>query len=232
MKASDNPFTSILVTEGTEPAAPAAGKQRLYIDSTTHKLKRTDSSGTDVTIEGGAVATDTIWDAAGDIVVGTGADTAAKLAAGTNGRVLELVGGTPAWRGPQIYQNKPAGNITRASTAVGAFSTAWQITGVVVASGQNVRLHVCAYNQSSVAADKLFCIKRGATQIATGNLTNIGQIGQAFNLLWVDENPGAGTYTYEVQAAMFSGTLTVYQTNPTTDVTGGTSIFVAEVYTP
>ena len=42
-KASDNSFPSILITEGTEPSAPAAGKQRLYIDSTTHKLKRTDS---------------------------------------------------------------------------------------------------------------------------------------------------------------------------------------------
>jgi hypothetical protein len=50
-KASDNAFPSVLITEGTEPSAPAAGKQRLYIDSTTHKLKRTDSSGTDVTIE-------------------------------------------------------------------------------------------------------------------------------------------------------------------------------------
>lgn len=56
--ASDNPFPSLLITEGTEPAAPAAGKQRLYIDSTTHKLKRTDSSGTDVTIESTAAASD------------------------------------------------------------------------------------------------------------------------------------------------------------------------------
>ena len=53
-KASDNAFPSLLITEGTEPSAPAAGKQRVYIDSTTHKLKRTDSSGVDVTIEGGA----------------------------------------------------------------------------------------------------------------------------------------------------------------------------------
>lgn len=50
-KGSDNPFPSILILEGTEPAAPSAGQQRVYIDSTTHKLKRTDSSGTDVTIE-------------------------------------------------------------------------------------------------------------------------------------------------------------------------------------
>lgn len=54
-KASDNAFPSILITEGTEPSAPAAGKQRLYIDSTSHKLKRTDSSGTDVDIEAGSI---------------------------------------------------------------------------------------------------------------------------------------------------------------------------------
>jgi len=46
------------------------------------------------------VATDTIWDAAGDIVVGTGANTAARLAAGTNGHVLTLAAGTPAWQAP------------------------------------------------------------------------------------------------------------------------------------
>jgi hypothetical protein len=37
---------------------------------------------------GGAVATDAIWDAKGDLAVGTGANTAAKLTVGTNGHVL------------------------------------------------------------------------------------------------------------------------------------------------
>lgn len=50
-KASDNAFPSILITEGTEPSAPAAGKQRLYIDSTTHHLMRTNSSGTETDLE-------------------------------------------------------------------------------------------------------------------------------------------------------------------------------------
>lgn len=54
-KASDNAFPSLLITEGTEPAAPAAGKQRLYIDSTSHKLKATDSAGADRDIEGAAL---------------------------------------------------------------------------------------------------------------------------------------------------------------------------------
>lgn len=50
-KASDNAFPSVLVTEGTEPAAPAAGKQRVYIDSTTHHLSRTDSAGDAIDLE-------------------------------------------------------------------------------------------------------------------------------------------------------------------------------------
>ena len=46
---------------------------------------------------GGDVATDTIWNAAGDLVVGTGPDAAARLAIGTSGQVLTVSGGTAAW---------------------------------------------------------------------------------------------------------------------------------------
>jgi hypothetical protein len=37
---------------------------------------------------GGDVATDTIWDAKGDLALGTGADTAARLPVGSNGQIL------------------------------------------------------------------------------------------------------------------------------------------------
>src|SRR5262245_20476787 len=107
-KASDNAYPSILITEGTEPSAPAAGKQRLYIDSTTHKLKRTDSSGTDVTIEGGNVATDTIWDAAGDLAVGSGADTAARLAKGNAGGVLAMGNSAVIWNAATSFPGSKA----------------------------------------------------------------------------------------------------------------------------
>ncbi len=46
----------LTIVEATEPAAPSAGQQRLYIDSTTHLLKATNSSGTDRNIEGGDLA--------------------------------------------------------------------------------------------------------------------------------------------------------------------------------
>lgn len=42
---------------------------------------------------GGAVATDAIWDAKGDLAVGTGANTASKLTAGTNGKALIAASG-------------------------------------------------------------------------------------------------------------------------------------------
>jgi len=54
--ASDNAFPSVLVTEGTAPASPASGKQRVYIDSADHHLKRKNSSGTVTDLEGGTAA--------------------------------------------------------------------------------------------------------------------------------------------------------------------------------
>jgi len=42
---------------------------------------------------GGAVATDAIWDAKGDVAGGTGANTAARLAVGGNGAILEAASG-------------------------------------------------------------------------------------------------------------------------------------------
>jgi len=130
------------------------------------------------------------------------------------------------------YLNKPASGITRTGGTIGAFSTPWQITGVVVASGQNVLLTADIAMSTSASNDYILCFLRGATQIATHNQNTQANVTSR-SIMWIDENPGAGTYTYEIQAAMFTaGTITVYQTNPTTDVSGGTSIFVAEVYNP
>ena len=49
---------------------------------------------------GGSVATDAIWDAAGDLAVGSGADTAARLPIGANTHVLTSNGTTAAWAAP------------------------------------------------------------------------------------------------------------------------------------
>jgi hypothetical protein len=70
-----------------------------------------DSSNEEVDIEigadsslggvgGGSVATDAIWDAAGDMVIGTGSDTAARVPIGSSGNVWTSNGTTATWAPP------------------------------------------------------------------------------------------------------------------------------------
>ncbi len=66
-----------------------------------------DDQTWDTPTGGGSVATDAIWDAAGDLAVGSGANTAAKLTKGSDGQVLTvdpathlLVWATPATGAP------------------------------------------------------------------------------------------------------------------------------------
>jgi hypothetical protein len=49
--------------------------------------------GTWQTVVGGSVATDTIWNAAGDLAMGTGSDTASRVALGTAGQLLQVNAG-------------------------------------------------------------------------------------------------------------------------------------------
>lgn len=48
----------------------------------------------------GSMATDALWDAAGDLAVGTGANTAGRLAIGSEGTALIVSGGAVAWGTP------------------------------------------------------------------------------------------------------------------------------------
>lgn len=89
------------------PADPSAGVRRLFVDSVTGKISVRTSSGTTVSLEegggGGSVATDTIWDAKGDLAVGTGADTASRLAVGSDDSILMADSSTGTglkWSGP------------------------------------------------------------------------------------------------------------------------------------
>jgi hypothetical protein len=75
--------------QGSNPATPAAGHTIAYTKSDGLYVK--DDAGAvtgPLGTGGGAVATDAIWDAKGDLAAGTGADTAAKLTVGSNDTIL------------------------------------------------------------------------------------------------------------------------------------------------
>jgi hypothetical protein len=106
----------LTIVEATEPSAPSAGQQRLYIDSTTHLLKATNSSGTDRTIEGFSNP----MSAVGDIIQGTTAGAAASLAAPAAGKVLTGAGTTT----PLVYAYPPGYEFDYAQLTTGVNITA------------------------------------------------------------------------------------------------------------
>lgn len=67
-------------------------------------VQHADIDHTGITGVSGNVAADTIWDAAGDLAVGSGANTAARLAIGaTSGMLLKSNGTTAAWALPTFF---------------------------------------------------------------------------------------------------------------------------------
>ncbi len=67
------------------------------------------ASGTHVYVSAsGSVAADTLWDAAGDLAVGSGANTAARLAKGAAGANLSTYNGTVSWNGGTSFPASPA----------------------------------------------------------------------------------------------------------------------------
>lgn len=84
-------MAQILLPEGAAPATPGAGNVTIYAKADGLVYSK-DDAGTETVMSGGggggSVATDAIWDAKGDLAVGTGANAASRLAVGTNGYVL------------------------------------------------------------------------------------------------------------------------------------------------
>jgi hypothetical protein len=88
-------------TDGSDFTNPAADYRRLFLgeDGLLHVK---DSAGAVTPPYAGSVATDAIWDAAGDLAVGSGANAAAKLTVGADSTVLTVSPTThvPVWAAP------------------------------------------------------------------------------------------------------------------------------------
>lgn len=115
----------------------------------------------------------TIIDAAGDLIVGTAADTAGRLAiGGTNGMVLQRVSGSLAWALPAGYEFDYAqitSPVTVTATAEGSATTI--VTGNAVSyDGSTVVVLECffpyATSDATAASDNLvFCLYDGSSSI-------------------------------------------------------------------
>lgn len=93
-------------------AAVVHAKTSAKADGGDSTLVQPSDWNADHTITGlTTVATDAIWDAAGDLAVGSGADTAARLAKGAAGAVLAMGNGAVIWNaGTSFPASKATGD--------------------------------------------------------------------------------------------------------------------------
>ncbi len=132
---------------------------------------------------GGSVATDTIWDAAGDLAVGTGADTAAKLAITVPGanilNVLGVVNGESTWSvksvhdatAPAAIGTAAAGTALTASHrdhvhATGAGTPSTQALGDAAATGTGPAAAMTDHKHAMFANSAVLFGSLGDTSVA------------------------------------------------------------------
>lgn len=169
---------------------------------------------------GGSVATDAIWDAKGDLAVGTGANTASKLAAAANGAFLQTLSSEATGL---IYRAAPtAGRVVlSAGNYTGTTGTFGDVTGasVTIATlARRARVDVAGCAQVGTNGDAVvFDIdidgsRQGGTNGITGmRVANSGH-RQNFSFTYLTDVLTAGSHTFKLQArrATGSGTVTIF----------------------
>jgi hypothetical protein len=214
-KASDNLFPKLIGVEAAAPGTPASGTSIAYVKADGLWYSK-DDAGTETLMSGGAgggsVATDAIWDAAGDLAVGTGANTAARLAIGTNTHVLTSNGTTATWAAPAggnpmlAYVANTAGDQSITSATLAALPTNIQVAFTAPASGNVlVRLSATAGATNTNSAYQSWAIREGGS-------TLIGAVGESIAVRQMD--------------ATAEGLLGVSKTFVITGVSGGSHTYI------
>lgn len=96
------------------------------------------NSNTDLDFTWAGDSTNTVVDAAGDLLYGTAADTLGRLAIGTTGQVLTVSAGVPAWSSPAS-----GGGMT--SLATGTLASAIEGASITSISGSYNHLQLFVY---------------------------------------------------------------------------------------
>lgn len=194
-KASDNPFPSILVVEGSAPTTPASGDQRLFIDDTDHKLKRIDSAGSVTTVEGGSggISTYARARAAANQAISTGTWTAINL--GTVDLDTDsLHDGTTTSR----FDIAVTGVYEFVGTACFAPASDTGIRAVAICKNglppTGVLAEVVFQNVNGINAVEIFPIVTGPVSLAAGDYVNLAVYQNSGTNVNATTNDGLGSW--------------------------------------
>jgi hypothetical protein len=166
-----------------------------------------------------ALAADTLWDAAGDLVKGTGANTAAKLARGTAGQFLRTnSGGTDiGWETyapaltdlTNIDQSAQVlkAPVRVATTANGTLATAFEngdtVDGVVLATGDRILLK----DQTAGAENGLYTVNASGAPTRATDANAAAELPHGFLVYVKEGTANANTvYKHTTVAAITLGT--------------------------
>lgn len=214
---------SVLYQTGDHASRPAVDAGCVLYSCTDHsKVYVSDASAWSdfVTIPTGAsVATDTIWDAAGDLAVGSGADTAAKLPIGaTNGMALRRVSGAVAWDLPPGHEYDYAeftSAVTVTGTTEGGADTVVASNSVAYPGSVAVWVEFWSpYIQSDENHNIVLVLLQGATVLGVGGLQTAGDyasasFGRSIPGIRRKVTPSAASHTFTVKAYKSGGTAIV-----------------------
>lgn len=204
-------------TDGSDFTNPAADYRRLFLGEDGY-LHVKDSAGnvTDpYTSSAGNVATDAIWDAAGDLAVGTGADTAAKLTLGATGTVPRSNGSTLVYAFPPGYEYDYAeytgGNVSITATTEATANTI--VTGNAVAYDGSTVVEIeffapLALPQATSTSSLIFYLYDGSSSIGLwGQVTPPTNASMRVPVQLTRRlTPSNASHTYSVRATTGSGT--------------------------
>jgi hypothetical protein len=162
-----------------------------------------------VKIEDRSVASDQIWDAKGDLAVASAADTAARLAVGTNGQILtadsaQTLGVKWAAAGGTTeiaYVERTTNLSVTATTEAGALDVV--SSGAITYDGitrVKIEIHSGSVIPATAADDRIFCIlKDGSTVVAYMAIVRTPAAGTMQASVYAVRflTPSAGSHTYK-----------------------------------
>ncbi len=217
-KIQDVDIPHLEFAEAAAPGTPAAAIVRLYAKA-DGLLYSKDDAGAETVVSGsgagGSVATDAIWDAAGDLVQGTGANTAARLAIGAAGTVLK--GGTSAsWSTAGEFATQTAvvatGETTTSTTYADLATSGPSVTVTIGASFKvKVSIRCRVANNTAPKYSAVGVVISGANTVAATTILLVPQyvvstVGAEVGASKIFTLSATGATTFNVQYLVESNT--------------------------
>jgi len=210
-----NAFVGDAGAGGTKGLVPAPGAG----DAAASKYLKADGTWATVSASG-AVATDVIWDAKGDLAAGTGANTASKLVVGSDGQVLTA----DSTQSTGLKWAAAAGGTTQDATAFSfvddfmSATTTFKENWFVSTSGDSLTSNSTTGMDANHSGIAIF---NGSTTAGRSSLSNaIGGIilgattgGWTFETIVYVDTLDSGTNNYTIQIGLGNAFTSATQTD-------------------